>query len=134
MCASCRASERRWRVLSQEQIYIRTKGYGWIEFKVAFSSAKDKTTGTPEDPLKRLIQITKEEMGRTPPEEPPVMESHIRKVPVLGTLALQAKRFKAESLFSIEDLRARRGEYEAAWVIRWRSREGEGGGEEGEAK
>ena len=39
----------------QKKIYIRTKGYGWIEFKVAFSSAKDNTIDTPEDPLKRLI-------------------------------------------------------------------------------
>ena len=31
----------------QEQIYIRTKGCGWIEFKVAFSSAKDKRICTP---------------------------------------------------------------------------------------
>ena len=72
----------------QEQIYIRTKGCGWIKFKVAFSSAKDKTIGKLEDLLKRLIQITKEERGRTPPEESPVMESHIRMIPVLGTLAL----------------------------------------------
>ena len=69
-----------------------------IEFKAFFSSAKDKTIGLPGDLLKRLIQITKEEKGRTPPEEPPSMKFQIRKVPVLDTLNLQAKRFKAESL------------------------------------
>ena len=72
----------------QEQIYIRTKGHGWIEFKVAFSSAKDKTIGTPEPPLKRLIQITKEEGAGMPPEEPPAMQSHIRKFIALGTPTL----------------------------------------------
>ena len=30
----------------QGHIYICKKGYGWIEFKAAFSSAKDQTTGT----------------------------------------------------------------------------------------
>jgi len=51
------------------------------------------------------------------------MESHSRKVLMLGTLALPAKRFKAESLFSIEDLRARRGEFEAAEAIRLKKAE-----------
>ena len=35
-----------------ELIYIRMKGYGWIEFKVAFHSAKDNTIGTLGDLLK----------------------------------------------------------------------------------
>ena len=45
------------------------------------------------------------------------MESHTRKVSVLGTSTLRAKRFKAELLFSIEDLRARREEYGADGAI-----------------
>ena len=60
----------------QEKYYIRTNGYGWIEFKAAFSSDKDKTISTPENPLKRLIQITKKEKYRTPPEVPPDIEPH----------------------------------------------------------
>ena len=107
----------------QEEIYIRTKGYGRIEFKAAISSVKDKTTGTPGGLLKRLIQIIKEEKGRTPPEGAQAMESHIRKVFLLGTPTLQAKRFKAGSLFSIEDLRARREEFEAAEATRLKKAE-----------
>ena len=39
---------------------------------------------------------------------------------MLGTLTPQAKRLKAESLFSIEDLRARREEFEEAEDLRLR--------------
>ena len=89
----------------KEQINVRVKGYGWREYKTAFSSTVDAEVGTVDNLTKALIKIIEEEKGRVPPVEPPVMETKCRKMPTLGTMSQQSKDFREQPAFTSEQLR-----------------------------
>lgn len=96
-------SETQQRTVLKNNINIRTKGFGWTEFSITFSTGgKNRPIEELKDWLKKII---KEEKNMKVPSEPPNSAHSRRDCPILGTITDERRQLDKEFFKSDREMR-----------------------------
>jgi len=105
-------SEKQKLDLLKQQLNIVVHGYGWDEFKTAWSCAKDKYVGSLKDLQTKTEAMIEKSGEKDAPAEPPVPLA-TKTMPSLGTLTLQSIELLNRKRASAGELRVRAQAMEA---------------------
>ena len=105
-------SEKKKLDLLKQQLNIVVHGFGWDEFKTAWSCAKDKNVGSLKDLQAKTETMIEKSGKKDAPDEPPVPLA-TKTMPSLGTLTLQSIELLKRKRASAGELRVRAKAVEA---------------------
>jgi len=100
--------------LLKEQITIVVVGYGWAEYKTAWSSRADRSIGTVADLTTKAELMISQCGKKAKPVEPPVPDSATKGLRTLGTMSLQASELLVRKQANASELRQRASAQQAA--------------------